>query len=184
MRCGSRPEPSAERGSSRQAVHYAVPMAVGEEQEESLPPELAQPPDHAPLAAQTLAYGLSGFLGPLVGMITLPIFARTFTQSQYGILELATTATSVALAITDAGLTAAALRGFYDYRADQEPERREVMTTGFAATTLLALVVAAVMVVLRTDLSRLLFGNRHEQTVVILVAVGIPALNTWRYVTG
>ena len=91
-------------------------MAVGEEQEASLPPKWRRPPDHAPLARQTLAYGLSGFLAPLVGMITLPIFARTFTQSQYGILELATTAATVALAITDAGLTAAALRGFYDYR--------------------------------------------------------------------
>jgi O-antigen/teichoic acid export membrane protein len=158
-------------------------MAVGEEQEASLPPESAQPPDHAPLARQTLAYGLSGFLTPLVGMITLPIFARTFTQSQYGILELATTATSVALAITDAGLTAAALRGFYDYRSNQERERREVMTTGFAATTLITLVVAAAMIAVRADVSRLLFGSPDEQTVVILIAVGIPALNTWRYVS-
>jgi len=157
-------------------------MAVGEEQHAS-PPEVTKPPDHAPLARQTLAYGLSGFLAPLVGMITLPIFARTFSQSQYGILELATTTTSVALAITDAGLTSAALRGYYDYRGDQEPERREVMTTGFVASTLLALVVAAGMIVFREPLSRLLFGSSGEQTVVVLIAVGVPAVNTWRYVS-
>jgi O-antigen/teichoic acid export membrane protein len=158
-------------------------MAVGEEQDASVPPEPARPPDTAPLARQTLAYGLSGFLGPLVGMITLPIFARTFTQTQYGILELATTATAVALAVTDAGLTSAALRGYYDFRDDQERERREVMTTGFAATTAIALVVAAAAIVLRADVSRLLFGSPHEQTVVVLIAVSIPALNTWRYVS-
>jgi O-antigen/teichoic acid export membrane protein len=140
------------------------------------------PPDTAPLARQTLAYGLSGLLVPLVGMITLPIFARTFTQAEYGVLELATAATTVALAIVDAGLTAAALRGFYDYRDDQENERRTVLTTGFYASTALALVLAVLLVLLRRPVSELIFGNAHEQTVVVLLAVSIPALNTWRYV--
>jgi O-antigen/teichoic acid export membrane protein len=140
-------------------------------------------PDHAPLARQTLAYGLSGLIVPLVGMITLPIFARTFTQAQYGILELATTTASVAIAITDAGLTAAALRGFYDYRSNEEEDRRSVLTTGFYGTTVLALVLAAAMIVFRGDVSDLIFGNPGEQTVVVLLAAGIPALNTWRYVS-
>ena len=39
------------------------------------------------------------------------------------------------------------------------------------------------MIVLRDAVSELLFGNPHEQTVVVLIAVGIPALNTWRYVS-
>jgi O-antigen/teichoic acid export membrane protein len=145
--------------------------------------ESVQLPDHAPLARQTLAYGLSGLIVPIVGMITLPIFARTFSQAQYGILELATTTASVALALTDAGLTAAALRGFYDYRSDEEGERRAVLTTGFFTTTALAVVLAAAMIVLRRNVSQLVFGNPGEQTVVVLLAAGIPALNTWRYVS-
>jgi O-antigen/teichoic acid export membrane protein len=146
------------------------------------PPEVA-PPDTAPLARQTLAYGLSGLLVPLVGMITLPIFARTFSQAQYGVLELATTATTVAIAITDAGLTAAALRGFYDYRDDDEHERRTVLTTGFYATTVLAIVLAGLLALFRRPVSELMFGNSREQTVVLLLCAGIPALNTWRYVS-
>ena len=69
-----------------------------------------RPPDPAPLARQTLAYGLSGLIVPLVGIITLPIFARVFSQGQYGLIELGTTMMTVAVAITDIGLTAAALR--------------------------------------------------------------------------
>jgi O-antigen/teichoic acid export membrane protein len=147
-----------------------------------VPPQVA-PPDTAPLARQTLAYGLSGLLVPLVGMITLPIFARTFTQAQYGTLELATAATTVALAITDAGLTAAALRGFYDYRDQEERERRTVLTTGFYATTVLAVLLAIALVLLRRPVSQLIFGSSGEQTVVVLVALSIPAANTWRYVS-
>src|SRR4051794_35655206 len=96
------------------------------------------PPNPAPLARQTLAYGLSGLIVPLVGMITLPIFARVFSQDQYGVIELGTTAMTVAVAITDVGLAAAALRSYYDYTAEHDSERRSVMLTGFLTTTMLA----------------------------------------------
>jgi len=74
-------------------------MAVGEEGVVCQSAEaVVVPPDTGPLAKQTFAYGLSGLIGPVVGLITLPIFARALTQGQYGLLELGTTTTTVALA--------------------------------------------------------------------------------------
>ena len=143
-------------------------------------PQVA-PPDHAPLARQTLAYGLSGLVVPIVGLISLPIFARVLTRGQYGILELGTTMTTVALAITDAGLTAAALRGFYDYRSSEDEDRRSVMLTGFASTTALALTLAAAMILVRAQISEWIFGRSNEGAVVVLIAASIPALNALRY---
>lgn len=140
------------------------------------------PPDTAPLARQTLAYGLSGLIVPLVGMITLPIFARVFTRSQYGLLELGTATLTVAAALTDAGLTAAALRSFYDYDAEHEPERRSVMLTGLLATSAIALAVALLMVGLRGPLSNWLFDERGQGTLLVAIAGSVLALNTWRYV--
>lgn len=144
--------------------------------------EVVVPPDHAPLARQTLAYGLSGLLVPLVGMITLPIFARVFTRSQYGLIELGTATLTVAVAVTDAGLTAAALRSFYDYTAEQEPERRSVMITGFLATSAIAIAVALLLIGFRSELSRWLFGEPHQGTLLIAIAGSVLAANTWRYV--
>jgi O-antigen/teichoic acid export membrane protein len=143
---------------------------------------VAVPPDPAPLARQTLAYGLSGLIVPLVGMITLPIFARVFTRGQYGVIELGTTTMTVALSITDAGLTAAALRSFYDYGADREDERRSVMLTGFLTTSALALFVAGILIAFRVDIARWLFGQPGHSTVLIAVACSMLALNTWRFV--
>jgi O-antigen/teichoic acid export membrane protein len=140
------------------------------------------PPDPAPLARQTLAYGLSGLIVPIVGMITLPIFARVFTRGQYGVLELGTTAMTVGLTITDAGLTAAALRSFYDYGADREFERRSVMLTGFLTTSAIAIAVAGVLVALRDDLSQWLFDRPGQETLLVAIACSMVALNTWRYV--
>jgi O-antigen/teichoic acid export membrane protein len=159
-------------------------MGVGEASSRSrAEAPVVPPPDVAPLAQQTLAYGLSGLIVPIVGMITLPIFARVFTRGQYGLIELGTTMATVALAITDAGMTSAVLRSFYDYRGHEERERRSVILTGFLATTLVAFLLATAMVVFRADISRWVFGRRDEGTLVVVIAASIPALNTWRYVS-
>jgi O-antigen/teichoic acid export membrane protein len=144
--------------------------------------DVVVPPDPAPLARQTLAYGLSGLIVPIVGMVTLPIFARVFTTSQYGLMELGTTTLTVAAAVTDAGLTAAALRSFYDYNAEQEPERRTVMLTGILGTSAIALAVALLLVGLRDELSRWLFDEPGEGTLIALIAAALLGLNTWRFV--
>jgi O-antigen/teichoic acid export membrane protein len=139
------------------------------------------PPDPAPLAGQTLAYGLSGLLVPLVGMITLPIFARVFTRGQYGVLELGTTAIVVGMTITDAGFTAAALRSFYDYRDAEERERRNVLLTAFLSTSAVALAVAGALILFRTSIAHWLFGSRGDEALVVLIALSIPVQNTWRF---
>ena len=158
-------------------------MAVDEERAPAPAGDPPRPPDPAPLARQTLAYGLSGLIVPLVGMVTLPIFARVFSQDQYGLIELGTTAMTVAVAITDIGLAAAALRSYYDYTAEHESDRRSVMLTGFATTTVIAFAVAILLIVLREDVSRWLFDRTDQGPLVILIALSIPALNTWRYVS-
>jgi O-antigen/teichoic acid export membrane protein len=158
-------------------------MAAQEQRAAPVTDTPALPPDPAPLARQTLAYGLSGLIVPLVGMITLPIFARVFTQSEYGLIELGTTMMAVAVAVTDIGLTAAALRSYYDYTAEQDSDRRSVMVTGFATTTVIAFAVALALIALREDVSRWLFGRPDQGRLVVVIALSIPALNTWRYVS-
>jgi len=159
-------------------------MAVGEEGVVSQSAdEVGVPPDTAPLARQTLAYGLSGLIGPFVGLITLPVFARAFTQGQYGLLELGTATSTVALALTDVGLTAAMLRSFYDYRTDEEPERRSVMRTGLVATTTFALVLAGLMILFRGEIASRILPRPGEESLVVLIAASVVALNTWRFVS-
>ena len=66
-------------------------------------------PDHtATLARHTLVYGLSGFVVPLVGLVTLPIYARAFSPAELGLLELGMVLVVVTLVLADSGLSTAA----------------------------------------------------------------------------
>src|SRR5215212_3836858 len=120
-------------------------MAVGEAPS-TLPPEeqpsLAQLDATPALARQTMTYAVSGMIAPALAVVTLPIFARVFSPSQYGVLELGTTMTVLVLTLTDIGLVAAAQRSFYDYPSNDAAARRGVLWTALTTTTIVAAVAA------------------------------------------
>lgn len=130
------------------------------------------------LAQQTAVYGLSGVALPVVGLLTLPIFARALDQSEFGVLALAMVASFLAFALADFGFSSAALRSFYDYTDANDRERRSVVLTAFASTSCIALVIAAVGIVASGPISEVLFGRSGLQTIVVIVAATVPLMTT------
>jgi O-antigen/teichoic acid export membrane protein len=133
------------------------------------------------LARQTLAYTLSGMLAPAIGVVTLPILARIFSQEEYGLAELGLAVSVVALTLSDAGFTGAAQRSYYDYRDHESDMRRTVLVTAFTATTLLALFVAVAMVVLRNPLSEWVLSKEGDTTLILIIAASVVAGNAVRF---
>jgi O-antigen/teichoic acid export membrane protein len=128
------------------------------------------------LAQQTAIYGLSGVALPVVGLITLPIFARALSQAEFGILALATVASFLALAVADSGFASAALRSYYDYTDADEAERQKVVFTAFSSTTAIALLIAVVGVLANEPISELLFGRKGLGSIVIVIALSVPLI--------
>ena len=138
--------------------------------------------DHtSTLAQHTLAYGLSGFVVPLVGVVTLPIYARAFAPEEYGVLELGLVLTSIALVVADAGLSSAAQREFYEYRPEQAADRRNVVFTALCATLALAAAVGALLALFRGPIAARILEQADEDTLVVIVAATIPALTLATY---
>lgn len=138
--------------------------------------------DHtSTLAQHTLAYGLSGFVVPLVGIVTLPIYARAFSPAEYGVLELGLVLTSIALVVADAGLSSAAQREFYEYRPEQAADRRNVVFTALCATLALAVAVGTVLALFRGPIAARVLEQADEDTLVVIVAATIPALTLATY---
>jgi O-antigen/teichoic acid export membrane protein len=135
-------------------------------------------PDHtSTLAAHTLTYGLSGLVVPLVGLVTLPIYARALSPSEFGLFELGMVLTSVALVLADAGLSQAAQRHFYEYRPEQARERRDVLFTALVGTLAAGLLVGAAVLLLREAVvADWVLDAPGEEDVIAIVAVTTPAM--------
>jgi O-antigen/teichoic acid export membrane protein len=134
--------------------------------------------DHtSTLAQHTLAYGLTGLVIPLVGVLTLPIYARVLSPAEFGLYELGMVLLSVALVLADAGLSQAAQRHFYEYRPEQRRERRDVLFTALVGTLATGLLVGAAVALLRDSLvADWALDAPGEGDVVAIVAVTTPAM--------
>ena len=134
------------------------------------------PPGHAGLARQTLIYGLAGVAPQVFGILTVPIFARAFVEAEYGVLEIALVSLSVAATVADAGLASASQRSFYDYRDDENAQRRAVVTTAVAAAAVIACAIGIAGLLLRRPLSDALFGTSDQSETVAIIAITVPAM--------
>jgi O-antigen/teichoic acid export membrane protein len=126
------------------------------------------------LGRQTLVYGLSATAIQIVGVVTLPVFARVFTPSEYGALEIATVGLAAMALIADLGMAAAAQRSYFDYGDDQATERRRVLATAVATALAASLTLCVLIVVFRRPLADWLFDGQLYTTLVALVGVAIP----------
>jgi len=140
-------------------------------------PQVAQPSPFIALAKQTLIYGVSGVLLQAVGVVTLPIFTRAFTQAEYGKLELGVVLASITLTVVDLGFASAAQRSFYDYAETDGEQRRSVLFTALVATCTAAVGAAVVLGALRTQIASWVFGGSNVEWLIVAIAISIPIVN-------
>jgi O-antigen/teichoic acid export membrane protein len=139
-------------------------------------PRVEEPGHFVGLAKQAIVYGVSGIALQVVGVITLPIYGRVFSHSQFGVLELATTVSAVGLALVDAGFASAAQRSFYDYSDETPEQRRSVIFTAIAFTSAVAVAIALALSLARGPASDWLLNGRGRG-VLLAVAVSLPLVN-------
>ena len=137
-------------------------------------PASQQPSHILRIAKQALVYGTSGVLLQVVGVVTLPVFARAFTHSEYGLLELAFVLFSLSMAVADAGFASAAQRSYFDYPESDPEDRRRVIFTAFTSTMAAAGAIALILVVGRDALAEAVFDSAGQTELVVLVAVSVP----------
>jgi O-antigen/teichoic acid export membrane protein len=126
------------------------------------------------LGSQAIVYGVGGSALQIVGLLTLPIYARVFLPAQYGVLEVAAVGFSALLVLVDSGMTAAAQRSFYDYSDDQVAERHAALLTSLAVVMFLAVGTGALTVLLAAPISGALFSTTARANLVRIVGWTVP----------
>jgi len=149
------------------------------------------------LGRQTFVYGIGGAALQLVGLITLPVYARVFRPAEFGVLEVAMVGFTLLLTLVDSGLTSAAQRSFFDYTEDQAAQRRSALFTGLATMLGLSLLVALIVIGFAGTISKALYGSAAHSDLVRIVGATVPVatlaaglreamrlrFRPWRYVT-
>jgi O-antigen/teichoic acid export membrane protein len=126
------------------------------------------------LGKQTLIYGLGNVAVQAVGLVTLPVFGRVFSEAEYGVLELATVTLAALAIVADAGLASASQRSWFDYTDEQHRERRVVMSTAIIVSLAASGTICAALMVAREPVSEWLFDGQQYTTVVVLLAAALP----------
>jgi O-antigen/teichoic acid export membrane protein len=126
------------------------------------------------LLRQTVVYGVSGAVLPLVGLVTLPVFARRLSPPQFGVLELATVTAALLYVFVDLGLAGASQRAFFDYTDHDQAQRRSVMRTALLSSVATGCVIAGGLVIFAAPVASLLLGSQRYDTVIVLIGVTLP----------
>lgn len=91
------------------------------------------------LGKHTLVYGFTGIIPALVGLILVPLLTRTFSPSDYGIIELTLLVVSFLVSILILGFDAAV--AFYFYKEEDKLERKIIVSTGFYFILTVSLII-------------------------------------------
>jgi O-antigen/teichoic acid export membrane protein len=119
------------------------------------------------LAGETAVYGLSGVVAQLVNVFLFPLFAKTLTLSQYGLITYITAFSGLVGTFVILGLDSASARFYYD--SQDTVRRRQVVGSWFWCQMVFGLAAASGIALFSRPLAVLLLGSA-EWTWVILLA--------------
>jgi O-antigen/teichoic acid export membrane protein len=133
------------------------------------------------LGSQTLIYGVGGVALQVVGIVTLPIFARVFSPADYGIIELASVLSAILMIVVDGGMASASQRSYFDHGDDEEAQRRRILVTALLFQLVLGLALAIALAFLTGPLSRWLFAGHDVSGMLVIVGATLPVFAAAQY---
>jgi O-antigen/teichoic acid export membrane protein len=119
------------------------------------------------LAGETAVYGLSGVVAQTVNVFLFPLFAKTLSLSQYGLITTITAFSGLVGTFVILGLDSATARFFYD--SQDATRRRQVIGTWFWCQVVFGLTAALVIALCSRGLAGLLLGSVEWTWVILIV---------------
>ncbi|MBI4092658.1 MAG: oligosaccharide flippase family protein [Candidatus Kerfeldbacteria bacterium] len=124
------------------------------------------------LSRDSLVYGFGSVLSSFVGIALVPILTRLFTPSEYGVIDLLVTVSSLAIAFLSFGFDSAAAILFFE--VEREEEKVRVLSTAIWFIFVASSIVVLVLLPLSGLWSKLLFQKESYIGPVQLALAIIP----------
>ncbi|HPD76478.1 MAG TPA: lipopolysaccharide biosynthesis protein [Methanoregulaceae archaeon] len=144
------------------------------------PPKNEQSPDTGffhldkifELGKDTLIYGVANASQGFVGLFLLPLYTRTFTPYEYGVIEVITIITALLTLISGLQIESGVSR--YYYERDSNPEQVRLVSTGLFLRLLLILPLLLVLLPNAGSISFLFTGTESYSPALCIAFITVP----------
>jgi O-antigen/teichoic acid export membrane protein len=126
------------------------------------------------LSKDVAIYGSSRILVLLLSFLTVPIFTRIFSTSDYGVMESIAAFASIILLICMLGMDSASQRSYFDYTPNQPEERTAVISSAFWLLLGWAAGIGIVLALNSRWISQQLLGSPVYAPLVAIAMITIP----------
>lgn len=121
------------------------------------------------LGKHTIWYGGAKVVSTLIVLVLVPFLTRSFSPSEYGIIELALTLIMALGSLFMMGFDSAL--AVYFYQAEEDHARKKMLSTALYFLFGTVLVIVLLLILFRHPLSEVVFRESGMSTIIVLVAV-------------
>jgi O-antigen/teichoic acid export membrane protein len=133
------------------------------------------------LGKHSVIYGLGGLVSRILAVILLPLYTRYLSPADYGKVETLIALTTVVGIVLRMGISSAFFRFYFD--SPDADHRRVVLRTSFWFTMTMATLGMVVGILLRAQISDVLFGTTANADLVAASFVGLWCGMNWEQLT-
>lgn len=114
-------------------------------------------------------YGFGNLSTKLIGFILIPLYTAKFTVSQYGILGILEITSQIIIVIYGLSLYTAFFRWYWD--KEYKDKQKSIFFTLLVSVSLFSLVIATLLILIRDQVSVLLFDSPEYSYYIVLISV-------------
>ncbi len=118
---------------------------------------------------ETIIYGIAGATSRLIGILLVPLYTRVFNPSQFGMLDILLTTSTVLVLVSGLQVEAGVGRSYYE--AQQKGRRGELVGTGIILCALGAVFCWLAMLVGHPFIPRSWLGNHGTYVLAVGLAI-------------
>jgi O-antigen/teichoic acid export membrane protein len=124
------------------------------------------------LGKDTLVYGTGNFIMRVIGVFLVPIYTRIFSPSDYGIMDVLSTVSSMLTIFIIMGFTTA--QSFFFFDTDDKQERCLMLSTSLIYRSVISVGVCIALLASAQPFSKYILGSEEYAVYLRLLALATP----------
>lgn len=124
------------------------------------------------LLKDTAVYGIGGALNKVIALITVPVLARHFTVSQFGLIDLANFSVVLTVTLVVFGMDSAVARYFYDDAS--KSKRRKIISQALAFQLVIVFLICPILWINVEFLAPHLGDVKNGDVILQLMILQVP----------